>query len=62
MPETVSAEEYKEQFGRDGFLAPVMDLIAHNNRAVHAEWFDLARAREKILASQRPFLDRLERL
>ena len=42
-PETVTAEEYKEQFGRDGFLAPVVDLIAHNNRVIHADWFDLAR-------------------
>jgi hypothetical protein len=42
-PETITAEEYKEQFGRDGFLAPVMDLIAQNNRVTHAEWFALAR-------------------
>lgn len=28
----------------------------------HAAWFPLPLAREKILASQRPFLDRLERL
>jgi hypothetical protein len=42
-PETVTAEEYKEQFGRHGFLAPVMELIAHNNRGTHADWFELAR-------------------
>jgi hypothetical protein len=40
MPDTISAEEYKEQFGREGFLAPVMDIIAHNNRVVHADWFE----------------------
>ena len=41
--ETVTAEEYKEQFGRHGFLAPVIDLISHNNRVIHNDWFELAR-------------------
>ena len=42
-PETITAEEYKEQFGQDGFLAPVMHLIAHNNQVTQADWFALAR-------------------
>jgi hypothetical protein len=49
MPEEVSAEEFKKQFGHDGFLAPVMDLIAHNNRVLHAAWFELARDTNECL-------------
>lgn len=41
---------------------PRSGRIIHVPEIDRAEWFTVTLAREKILASQRPFLDRLERL
>ena len=41
---------------------PRTGRIIHSPEIDRAEWFDLPLARKKILASQQPFLDRLENL
>ena len=47
----ITPQEFKEQFGRSGYLADMMGVYAHNIRSVSAEWFKLAEDTNECLGA-----------
>ena len=41
MAETITPDQFRDQFCSSGYIAEVMGIYRHNIRTVSADWFDL---------------------